>query len=141
MNEFRLMGLLDTNKAFLPGSHKCPYTWRELMQSDLVKSGDSVISDETIKCLQWLGVYSDVPLSRKRGWAVVDEFCALIEKKLWYLPGERDMVAMHHKIGVTMADGRKQTRTCSFVGYGEVDGPSIMAQLSVLLLLRGRIWC
>jgi len=128
MNQFRQMGLLNTNKAVLPGSLECPSTWRQLMQSNLVKfTGDTAWGDETLACLKYLGVFSDASLSRKRGWAVADEFCGLIESKLSYLPGERDMVAMHHKIGVTMPDGRTQTRTCSFVGYGQVDGPSIMA--------------
>lgn len=96
------------------------------MKSDLIDH-KAEISQETSICLEWLGVYSSAPLSGKRGWAVIDEFCARLEHKLSYLPGERDMVVMYHKILVELGDGRRQLHSCSFVGYGQERGPSIMA--------------
>ena len=47
---------------------------------------------------------------------MVDEMCTLLERKLSYTEGERDMVAMHHEILVRLPNGAQQKRTCSFVG-------------------------
>jgi hypothetical protein len=49
----------------------------------------------TADCLLWLGVFAPNRLVTKRG-TIMDSFCALLEEKLCYLPGERDMVLMQH---------------------------------------------
>ena len=90
------------------------------MESQLIKPQQH-LSPQTRRCLEWLGVWSNQALERKSGWGVVDEFCALLEKRLSYAPGERDMVVMHHEIGVSRLDGSRQTRTCTLVAYGKPD--------------------
>jgi len=126
MAEIRQVGLLDQQPVSLTGLQQCPQTWEELMRSDLVKSTD-VLSAETVDCLQWLGVWSDTPLVRKEAWSVADELCMLLQQRLSYAEGERDMVVMHHEIGVAFPDGSHETRTCTFVGYGQPNGASCMA--------------
>jgi saccharopine dehydrogenase-like NADP-dependent oxidoreductase len=68
MKEIRDMGLLDPKPVELAGNLKYPATWAELMQSPAINSGVK-ISAQTNNCLQWLGVWSDANLERKRGWA------------------------------------------------------------------------
>ena len=67
MKEIRDMGLLDPKPVELAGN-LYPATWTELMQSPAINS-DVTISAQTNNCLQWLGVWSDAHLERKRGWA------------------------------------------------------------------------
>jgi len=60
-------------------------------------------ADEALRCLRWLGVLGGAadgaaPLAVGRGDApapsVRDAFCALLEQRLAYGPGERDMAVM-----------------------------------------------
>jgi hypothetical protein len=39
--------------------------------------------------------------------SVMDAFCHLLQRKLVYAPGERDMVIMHHEFGITWKDNSK----------------------------------
>jgi len=120
MDELRQLGLLDSQPVCPAGWHKSPKTWGQLMESQLIKPQQN-LSPQTRRCLEWLGVWSNQALERKSGWGVVDEFCALLEKRLSYAPGERDMVVMHHEIGVSRLDGSSHTRTCTLVAYGKPD--------------------
>jgi saccharopine dehydrogenase-like NADP-dependent oxidoreductase len=43
-------------------------------------------------------------------------------------PGEKDMIVMHHNIGVTWADNSQEKRVINFVCYGEDNGYSAMAK-------------
>ena len=145
MNDCRLLGLLHSQSASLPGGqHTGPKTWGQLMESELIKPQQN-LSPETRRCLEWLGVWSDEPLERQSGWSVGDEFSALLAKRLSYGPAERDMVVMHHEIGVSFPGGSRQTRTCTLVGYGKED-MTIMASTVGLtaaagasLILAGRL--
>ncbi|KAG5458902.1 MAG: Saccharopine dehydrogenase-domain-containing protein, partial [Olpidium bornovanus] len=75
----------------------------------------------------------------------LDMFCALLSRRLRYLPGERDMVVLQHEFGVETRSGRRETRTSTFVAYG---GPQYTAMAKTVgypaaiaaeLLLRGQI--
>lgn len=69
--------------------------------------------------------------------------------RLRYLPNERDVVLLHHEIGVEKQDGTRELFTSSMVEYGAPfgsKGHSAMAKtvgypaaLGALLLLDGRI--
>ncbi|KAI9014374.1 Saccharopine dehydrogenase-domain-containing protein [Phycomyces nitens] len=48
----------------------------------------------------------------------LDAFSVLLANKLQYLPGERDMVAMHHEFGIEHSSGKKETVTSTLVHYG-----------------------
>lgn len=46
-----------------------------------------------------------------------------------YEPGERDLVQLQHKFGITHANGTKEVRTSSLTEYGDPAGYSAMAKL------------
>jgi len=37
----------------------------------------------------------------------MDSFCSVLQEKLSYKPGERDMVIMNHTFGIKWPNGRK----------------------------------
>lgn len=43
-------------------------------------------------------------------------------------PDERDMILMHHEVGVLWPDGQKEQRNIDMVSYGDVGGYSAMAK-------------
>ena len=43
-------------------------------------------------------------------------------------PEERDMIVMHHDIGVLWPDGQREQRRIDLVNYGDLDGFSAMAK-------------
>ena len=145
MSQMRLLDMTPTSPTSLPPSEMCPRTWRDLMASKLIDS-EVHISEETRKCLDWLGAYSERRLGRKRGWSVADEFCSLLQARLSYAEQERDMVAMRHEVDVRLPDGTLQTRTCTLVRYGEAGGTSFMsssvgltAAVGAHLILSGKL--
>ncbi|KAJ1551092.1 hypothetical protein HK405_015191, partial [Cladochytrium tenue] len=64
--------------------------------------------------------------------STLDAFCALLQARLAYLPGERDMVVMHHEFGVELANGAVERQTSTLVAYGDPDGYSAMARTVAL---------
>ena len=61
-------------------------------------------------------------------------------------PGEKDMILMHHSIGVTWPDNSQENRVINFVCYGEENGYSAMARtvgmptaIATKLILDGTI--
>ncbi|OAD69755.1 hypothetical protein PHYBLDRAFT_116084 [Phycomyces blakesleeanus NRRL 1555(-)] len=48
----------------------------------------------------------------------LDAFSVLLAHQLQYLPGERDMVAMHHEFGIEHSSGKKETVTSTLIHYG-----------------------
>ncbi|KAG2222858.1 hypothetical protein INT45_000473 [Circinella minor] len=60
----------------------------------------------------------------------LDAFSALLADRLRYLPGERDMVAMHHEFGIEdQCTGKKEKATSTLIHYGSSDsnGDTAMA--------------
>ena len=63
-----------------------------------------------------------------------------------YEEGERDLVVLQHKFGITHKNGAKETRTSTLVEYGEPTGYSAMAKtvgvpcaVAVQQVLNGKI--
>ena len=147
MNCIQKIGLLDSSPADAKFGvmEQRPRSWDDLMKSGLVQMDDST-SPDAIRCLQWLGVWSGKRLQLQQGWSVRQEFEKLLTDRLSYQVGERDMVVMHHEIGVLTNNGDAQTHTCTLVGYGKERGPTFMstavgltAAVGVKLLLAGEL--
>ncbi|DBA04445.1 TPA: hypothetical protein N0F65_010041 [Lagenidium giganteum] len=119
--QMRNLGLFDTNPA-----GAMPSTWPDLIK-ELTKKNGGALKQDGNEFLKWLGVY-DVNTPLVKSSTVIDTFCALLQDKLAYKPGERDMAIMHHEFGVEYADGRKEKRTSTYVGYGSENGDTIMAK-------------
>ncbi|KAI9039210.1 aminoadipic semialdehyde synthase [Aspergillus affinis] len=131
-----LFALPDASEADLEGAalEKAPFLSKE--------EGERVISG-----LRWIGLFSGDQVEA-RG-TPIDTLCAVLEKKMAYGPGERDMIALQHRFEVLRADGARETRSSTLIEYGEPIGPgsrSAMAKLvglpcavGTLAILRGQI--
>lgn len=92
-----------------------PISWREAEDQDRILSG-----------LRWFGIFSDEKIT-PRG-TPLDILCAVMEQKMQFEEGERDMVMLQHKFGIEHKDGSKETRTSTLVEYGN-EKYSAMAKL------------
>ena len=60
---------------------------------------------------------------------VIDTFCALLQEKLAFGAGERDMVLLYHRFVVEHADHTRERITSTLLSYGEAaPGYSAMAR-------------
>lgn len=58
----------------------------------------------------------------------LDSLSAFLAKQLVYAPGERDIIIMHHDIGIQWPNGKNEKRLVDFIHYGDSNGLSAMAQ-------------
>lgn len=123
LDQLKHFGLFDTDNTFqsLPFS-----TWPELLHH-LETTNRIELDDDAAAFINWLGM-CDEKTQFERGSSTLDTFCSLLQKKLSYEPGERDMALMHHEFGIQYRNGRKEKRTSTFVGYGSENGDTIMAK-------------
>jgi len=136
MHNFKQVGLLEQDTRQLPDS------WPELCSELAI---DSQLTDEARDCLRWLGVFEQGNQVAQRG-TVMDAFCALLEDKLAYGKGERDMALMYHEFGVESGSGQQEKLTSTFMAYGTPDGDTVMAKtvgltaaVGVELVLQGEL--
>ncbi|KAG6012600.1 Saccharopine dehydrogenase [NADP(+), L-glutamate-forming] [Claviceps pusilla] len=76
--------------------------------------------------LRWIGIFSDEKITPRGN--PLDTLCAVLEQKMQFEEGERDMVMLQHKFEITHKDGSKETRTSTLVEYGN-EKYSAMAKL------------
>lgn len=110
-----------------------------------ITDGDDV--DRVLSGLRWIGLF-DAGFVDGRG-TPLDTLCAVLETRMAYQPGERDMIVLQHIFDIQHADGSAEKRSSTLVEYGEPLGPghrSAMAKLvglpcavGVLAVLEGRI--
>jgi saccharopine dehydrogenase-like NADP-dependent oxidoreductase len=132
MEDFRKIGLTTVGAAEERGD--LPTTWGDLMS--VVHSQGEKASPEAQRCLQWLGCYSDAPVTDRS--SILNAFCALLQEKLAYEEGERDMVLMQHEFGITYDDERPdEVKTSSMLLYGEPHGDTAMAKTVGLTIAVG----
>ncbi|POM62970.1 Alpha-aminoadipic semialdehyde synthase [Phytophthora palmivora] len=117
--QLRKLGLFDMDL-----SKPIPATWPDLLAQ---LGGHQDLREDAYGFLQWLGAFDhSIPVAKAP--SILDAFCALLQDKLSYQPGERDMAIMHHEFGIEYKDGKKEKRTSTFVGYGSEKGDTIMAK-------------
>lgn len=117
--QLRKLGLFD-----MDFSKPLPALWPDLLSQ---LDGHDRLGEDARGFLQWLGAFeTSTPVVKAP--SILDAFCALLQDKLAYQPGERDMAIMHHEFGIEYKDGRKEKRTSTFVGYGSEKGATIMAK-------------
>ena len=85
-----------------------------------------------------------IPFENSKTW--IDLFCGLLQNKLQYQPGERDMVIMHHILGTISKNGTKGTITSTMIAYGDPNGYSAMAKtvglptaIAAEMILKGNL--
>jgi len=114
-------------------------TWKQFM-CDLVGQNREMYYDnlksilfeklnqnkDQIETIEELGLLSD-ELIPKCG-NPVDSLSFFLAKRLVYAPGERDIIIMHHEIGIQWPNGKNELRKVDFIHYGEANGLSAMSQ-------------
>lgn len=81
--------------------------------------------------LEWAGLLSDRPVTSRRA-APLDLFGDRLQKLMAYRPGERDMVALQHKLTASFPDGHLEEISSGLVAAGEPWGDSAMARTVAL---------
>ncbi len=100
---------------------------------------------DVIERLEWLGLFSDTPLSEQSNCAL-DFLADIMLEKMPYREGERDMIVLFHDFIAQHADGKKQNITSTLVDFGIPGGDSAMsrtvslpAAVAARLILEGKI--
>jgi saccharopine dehydrogenase (NADP+, L-glutamate forming) len=151
--------LSDAERDFLTGDKNL--TWKEATAKilgsdsnaykDLVwaissktKFADNAEKARILEGLKWIGVFGDEIVDKKGN--PLDTLCAVLEKKMQFEDGERDLVMLQHRFEIEHQDGSKETRTSTLVENGDPKGYSAMAKLvgvpcgvATLMVLDGRI--
>nr|KAJ3417907.1 hypothetical protein HK105_000609 [Polyrhizophydium stewartii] len=140
MGAFNTIGLLNTEaNADLRTGASWGHVLRQLVGSDaragiasklaldLSRPDHAAKLDRVASALNWLNMLSDKHEAEPSA-SVLDAFCALLQRKLVYAPGERDMVAMHHVFGIEWANGHTEKRTSTMIAYGDPNTYSAMAK-------------
>lgn len=121
-----------------------PLPWNEALAKLLNSSSSSekdliwAISSKTkfkstseknriIAGFKFLGLFSDDPITPRGN--PLDTLCAVLEQKMHFGEGERDLVILQHKFKIEWADKTTETRTSTLVEYGVPGGYSAMARL------------
>jgi saccharopine dehydrogenase-like NADP-dependent oxidoreductase len=93
---------------------------------DRVRSAISTRNDEVaISNMEWLGLLSDSPILD--GSSKVDALSKLLESKLVYRPGERDMIILQH-VFITEIDGNIGEIRSTMIDHGIPGGDSAMSR-------------
>jgi alpha-aminoadipic semialdehyde synthase len=149
LNIFQNMGLLDQVRF-----DEATY-WADLIDAlreqkgfgsvdDFVQACADEDFDETVralKTLEWLNILGNRPVPASMD--VVDAFCSVLEEKLCYEEGERDMVCMNHTIGASFEDGTVERHQSSLQVFGDSSATAMAktvgytAAASAKLLLDG----
>ncbi len=134
------LGLLDVaERAWRPGT-----TCRE-MTATLGQGGELALPAPVHERLAWAGLFSDAPIGATHA-APLDVLCGLLQARMGYAPGERDMILLRHQFGAAGPDGAAREIASTLVAYGEPGGDSAMARtvslpaaIAARLILDGRI--
>jgi len=140
------IGMLDDS----PANAK---TYRGLLEGLAPGHGD--IRERALKLLrthdnwrvlsnwEWLGLLSDIPIIE--GSSRIDALSALLEAKLSYAPGERDMIVLEHRFETSGHEG-KSTIGSTLIAQGIPDGDSAMsrtvglpAAMAAEMLMKGEL--
>ena len=138
MHALKAIGLFD--KTEVPGlSVDDPYAFlqrsfpdgkvtdaalRRLMSSKGVRDVDSAM-----EAVRWLDLTKSngKPAPDNKPASPVDALCKLLEERLQYKEGEKDMVAMFHTVTGEMPDGSVESHTSRLLAFGTPGGDSAMS--------------
>ena len=88
------------------------------------------IAHQVWVALTWMNMFSEIQLIATHK-SMFDAFCSLLQEKLVYAPGERDMVIMHHIFGIEWKDGKK-----SFSSFHAKKARGLMASFVITNQLK-----
>ena len=101
---------------------------------------DKTQVNRVIQSMEWLGLLSSneslmrlgATFDPSRGYTPMDLLCAILQEKLQYAPGERDMVIMYHEFLLAHKDGSRTIKRSSLISYGGDDATTNANPLIVL---------
>eukprot|EP01100_Stratorugosa_tubuloviscum_P006263 TRINITY_DN2710_c1_g1_i1.p1 TRINITY_DN2710_c1_g1~~TRINITY_DN2710_c1_g1_i1.p1 ORF type:complete len:943 (+),score=426.34 TRINITY_DN2710_c1_g1_i1:112-2940(+) len=139
MKILQQIGLLN-EEVLSELENETPITWRDLLEKlnpgtgklehRIINSLDLDIVDdkaqEILAALQWFGILGSKQVQKKR--TAIDSFCALLEEKLKFGIGERDLVILQHIFRIQDANGKEKRMLSTLVEYGDPNGYSAMAR-------------
>ena len=96
------------------------------LKQDLANFWNTDLSDVAISKLGWLGMLGNAPIPADIN-TVLDAFGYVLNEKMPYAPGERDMIILHHEFEAEYPD-KKEKMTSTLIDYGIPDGDSSMAR-------------
>ena len=88
--------------------------------------------DGAMEAVRWLGLMHKSQSgahsnSSSKPVAAIDSLCKLLEERLQYKEGEKDMVAMFHTVTGHMPDGTVEAHTSKLLAFGTPGGDSAMS--------------
>lgn len=100
-----------------------------------------------IKAMEWLGLFDDVVIPEGTPMNPMDILGSLMQEKMQYKEGERDMLVLHHIFEADFPQsGRKEEITSTMIDYGIPHGSSSMsrtvslpAAIAVRMILTDKI--
>ena len=99
--------------------------------------------DDAVLAIKWLGMLTDAERSSS---VPMDALCSLLQEKLQFEDGEKDMVAMYHTVLGCLPDGSFERHTSRLLAFGNPHGDSAMAATvgyttaaAAELILQGRV--
>ena len=133
-------------------------TYAEFIKKLAQVSGDNLLnkvakkmglekSDDIIQRMEWLGLFSDekIPVKGEK-ISPLDVLANILNAKLQYKEGERDMLVMVHDFLAEYPDGRIERITSTMVDYGLPNSDSSMsrtvslpAAIATRMILEGKI--
>jgi len=117
------LGLLS-NDPFVP---EPPSSWKHWFRTQVKRRDIEQLTEgsELWQAFSWLGCLEDTPM---QGRSPIEAFCRLLQERLSYKEGERDMIAMQHRFVVKAKNGEKRYIKSTLIEKGEPDGFSAMAK-------------
>lgn len=101
--------------------------------------------DKILDRLEWLGLFSDQKIEVER-IAPIELLVNLMQSKMQYKEGERDMIVLYHEFIAKYRDGSHKRYTSTMIDYGIVGGDTSMARtvslpaaIAVRLILEGKL--
>ncbi|NQV49912.1 MAG: saccharopine dehydrogenase NADP-binding domain-containing protein [Candidatus Marinimicrobia bacterium] len=114
------------------------------LRTDVARKLGMSENTTVMNALDWLGLFDTTPHQNQKTNAI-DVLAELMNRKMSYGPGERDMVALQHRFKAKFSDHEEEIRSTLF-DYGIPNGTSSMARtvssplaISVRLILEGKI--
>ena len=99
-----------------------------------------------IKAMEWLGLFSDEKIPEGIDLDPMDILSAIMQKKMAFKEGERDMIVLMHQFVAEYPDGKKEFIQSILDDYGIPNGDSAMARtvslpaaIGVKMILNGII--
>ncbi|KXS13659.1 Saccharopine dehydrogenase [Gonapodya prolifera JEL478] len=152
-------GLLQDDKREYLAASSSPLAWRDFLARLLGTPNDEQSLENALiaKCklegadkdrvlhgFKWLGLLSATPV--KPLGTPLDTLCAVLEEKMQYGEGERDLVFLQHRFDCELKDGSKETRFSTGAWFGKPNGTTAMALtvglpcgVATQMVLDGRI--